>query len=108
MTQMPMIEVRVKHFGEEIHAAVALHNEEIEQYIRDGVDQAMATIGRTIIEQAAAEATKSIHAEITNYFTWGDGGKAMRAAVQQALEPIAALLRAGLPRAEPTDEREDR
>jgi hypothetical protein len=91
--QIPTIEIRVKQFGEQLAGMIALRHEEIEQYVDEGVKRAMAGLGEQLITDVAQLATAQVVAEIKQYFTWGPGREAIREAVAQALEPVAARLR---------------
>lgn len=97
MQQMPRIELRIQEFGEQLHAMIAVHHREIEQYLQQGVEQTVSSIGPALIEQAAKEAADAITQELHTYFSYGPGAKAIRAAMQRALAPLTEALRAGQP-----------
>jgi len=93
MKEMPIIELRVREFGEQLHAMVMVHHEEIEQFIKAGVDKAIENIGQQIIQEALDAATIQIRTEVKNYLTYGPGGQAIREAMTHALEPLVEMLR---------------
>jgi hypothetical protein len=57
MLQMPPIEMRIRDFGERLHAMMVLHSAQVEQYVQVGVERALARIGEEIIEEVATLAT---------------------------------------------------
>lgn len=97
MQQIPIIELRVRDLGAELHGMIAMHHHEIEMYLKAGVEKALASIGEQIIEEAAAIATQEVHATVKNYLTYGAGGQAIRAAIEHALEPLTAMLLGTVP-----------
>lgn len=94
MQQIPSIEVRIRDFGQDLHGRLVLHEAEVAQYLEQGVERALQGIGTKIIEEACTIATQKIHEDVKYYLLYGEGGKALRAAVHHALEPLTALLRA--------------
>jgi hypothetical protein len=73
---------------------IALHHREIERYLQEGIERALARIGEDIIEEAAKLATQKIHEDVKHHLLYGEGGKAIRAAVHHVLAPLTAMLRA--------------
>src|SRR5262245_40119003 len=93
MKDMPIVEMRIREVGQQWNAMIALHHQEIEAYINQGIDEAMRTIGQHIIHQVSEEASKAVLREVEHYFTWGAGHDSIVEAIQQAMAPIIARLR---------------
>jgi hypothetical protein len=96
MEQVPTIELRVRDFGERLHAMMILHHAQVERYVLTGVEHALAPIGEQIINEAITLAPQHIHEEVKHALRYGEGGKAIRAAVQPALAPLTGILLAAL------------
>lgn len=92
MTELPIIELRIRDLGQQIQGAVMLRHEEIATAIEAGVDRASKTIAQSIVDQACEEAKKRFQSAVSNYFSYGPGAKAIEGAVQQALEPFLTAL----------------
>lgn len=84
--------MRVRDFGQQVNGLLTLHEPEIQEYLTQGVERAVAGIGQKVIDNACTLAIQKIHAEVKHYLLYGEGGKAIRAAVQQTLAPLTALL----------------
>jgi hypothetical protein len=71
--------------------APAAH-QETQQYLEQGVERAVAGIGHKVIDEACTYATQKVHEDVKHDLRYGEGGKAIRAAVHHALEPLTAIL----------------
>jgi hypothetical protein len=94
MDQVPTIELRVRDFGERLHAMMILHHAQVEPYVQVGVERALANLDEQIINEAITLATQKIHADVKYDLLYGEGGKAIRAAVHHVLAPLTAILQA--------------
>jgi hypothetical protein len=103
MLQMPPIEMRIRDFGERLHAMMTPHYAQVEQYVHQGVERALARIGEEIIEVAATLATQNIHEDVKHDLLYAEGGQGIRAAVQHALAPLTAKLWAAAGEGGPDD-----
>ena len=92
MQQIPTLELRVRDFGEQVRSIITLHQQEIQQYLEQGVERAVAGIGNKLIDEAITLATQKIHEEVKHYLLYGAGGKDIRVAVHHALAPRTSML----------------
>lgn len=86
--------MRFPDFGSQLIVLLVQGQEEIQQYLEAGVERALATLGETVIEEAARLATQKIHEDVKHYLLYGAGGQAIRAAVHHALAPLTLILQA--------------
>lgn len=84
----PIIQQRIDIQAEQISSMIAAHQEEIAEYIRQGVKRATSNAAEKIVEEAYQQATKAISKGIEDYFLWGEGKKAMIAALQPHLVKV--------------------
>ena len=75
MPQMPTIEMCIRGFGEQLNSMMAVHHQEIEQYLRAGIERTLGRIGEDLIEEACKLATQKIHGDVKHYLLYGEGGK---------------------------------
>lgn len=92
MQHIPSLELRVRDFGEQVHHRLVLHEQEIAQFVEQGVEKAMRGLEAKIIDDACTIAIQKIHDDVKHYLLYGEGGKAIRAAVAHAMTPLTALL----------------
>ena len=90
--EIPIIELRIRGLGQQVTAAIAVHEHEISGLISKGVDAALSNIADKIIAQAADEAGKQLGKSITEYFSYGEGHTAIKLAVGQICKPIADAI----------------
>lgn len=83
---MPIIRLTVENMGESITQALAIYNEEIGQYIEDGIEQAIRTFDFDVVVRK--EAYKALQKAIESYFQYGDGARIMERVVNRAMETI--------------------
>jgi hypothetical protein len=92
MLQKPPIDMCIRDFREQLKAVMALHYREIERYLQEGIERALARIGEAIIEEAATLVIQNIHEGVKHDLLYGEGGQAIKGVVHRRLSPLAAIL----------------
>lgn len=83
---MPIIQLTVKSMGESVTQALAVYNEEVSQYVEEGIVQAIRTFDFDVFVRK--EAHKALEKAIQSYFQYGEGARVMEKVVSQAMETI--------------------
>ena len=83
---MPIIRLSVESMGQSVTQALAVYNQEVSQYIEDGIEQAVRTFDFDVVVRK--EAHKALQKAVESYFQYGEGARIMERVVSQAMNTI--------------------
>jgi len=82
---VPIIRLEVEHLKDCVIKAMGIHGSELEKIISERVDEALKTLDYSgMIKEVV---TQQIRKELENYFEWGEGSKAIQAAIKELFNP---------------------
>lgn len=73
--KIPVVRLQIQALGEEIHAAIMAHGNEVAEEVKKGVKAATENLDIIGIAQKAAEEAiaESINSSVKRYFEYGEG-----------------------------------
>jgi len=88
VSRIPELQLRVQIPAEQITASIMLRQQDISQFIEEGVRRAVEGAGEQFAEEARLAAQKQIISTIESYFRYGPGADQIKAAVGPALGKV--------------------